>query len=127
MARPTSTELTQRELEVMHVFWQQGELTAMQAREALASRGISRAYVTIANLVRILLEKGFLEVVSSERPFRYRSARSFEEVSGSLIRDLMQRVFHGSREMLLVQVLSGKKLSRKERQLLQRALEEPGP
>ena len=75
MVRPTAKELTERELEVMHVFWRQGELSASEAREHLAGQGIDRAYVTVANLVRLLVEKGFLEATNDERPFRYRSVR----------------------------------------------------
>ncbi len=123
MARPASKELTERELEVMHVFWKGREITAMESREALAKQGVDRAYVTIANLVRILVEKGFLEPTNRQRPFRYRPTRSFEEVSSSLISDLVQRVFHGSREQLLVQMLGSKrKLSKKERELLEQVL-----
>lgn len=43
MARPASKEFTERELEVMHVFWEAGPCTAAEAREALAARGVDRA------------------------------------------------------------------------------------
>jgi BlaI family transcriptional regulator, penicillinase repressor len=124
MARPAANELTQRELEVMHVFWRQGQLSASEAREHLAAQGIDRAYVTVANLVRILLEKGFLEQINRERPFEYRPARQFQDVSRSLVKELVQRVFHGSREELLVQVLGQKKLTAKERAAIEQILKE---
>ncbi len=125
MARPATKELTGRELEVMHVFWNAGEITATEARQLLAGAGIDRAYVTVANLVRILVEKGFLEATNQERPFRYRPVRSFEEVSGSFVGDLVDRVFLGSREKLLVQLLGQKKrLSESEREFLQQLLKE---
>ena len=125
MVRPTAKELTPRELEVMHVFWKTGELTATEARELLAESGIDRAYVTVANLVRTLVEKGFLQPTNSERPFRYEPVRTFDDVSGSFVGELLDRVFEGSREKLLVQLLGRKKrLSQSERNLLQRVLEE---
>src|SRR5439155_222798 len=65
MARPAAKDLTERELEVMHVFWRRGEATAAEARDALASAGLDRAYPTVANLVRVLCEKGFLEQTSA--------------------------------------------------------------
>ena len=92
MARPLSKELTDRELEVMHAFWRRGETTASDARDELAARGHELAYVTVANLTRILVEKGFLEPTNQQRPFRYRAVRSFEEVSRSLLGDLVERV-----------------------------------
>ena len=33
MARPAAKDLTERELEVMHLFWRYGEQTAAEARE----------------------------------------------------------------------------------------------
>jgi len=124
MVRPAAKELTQRELEVMHVFWKRGELSAAEARDRLAEQGIDRAYVTVANLVRLLVEKGFLEQTNDERPFQYRPVRAFQEVSRSLVRELVERVFHGSREEFLVQVLGQKKLTAKERAVLLQILKE---
>ena len=123
MARPAA-ELTARELEVMQVFWKKGELTAAEARDELAAAGLDRAYTTIATLVRILTEKKFLEQTSSERPFRYRPLKSYQEVSGSLLTEMVRRVFGGSREQLLVRLLEGKKLSAKERAVLEDVLKE---
>ena len=125
MARPTAKELTERELEVMQVFWTQGEATAHTARDRLADAGLDLAYVTVANLIRLLVDKGFLQALNDERPFVYRAVRSFDEVSRSLLGDLMQRVFKGSREQLLVHILGGqKKLTARERELLERILKE---
>src|SRR5260221_12863588 len=109
MARPPTKDLTQRELEVMHVFWQDGEMTAAEARDRLAAAGTDRAYTTVATLVRILHEKGFLEPTNDERPVRYRPARTYEDVSGRLLGDVLDRVFHGSRERLLVRLLGDRR------------------
>jgi predicted transcriptional regulator len=126
MARPPAKDLTDRELEVMHVFWKHREATAAQARDHLAAGGLDRNYTTVANLVRILHEKGFLEQLSTERPFRYRMARSYEDVSGRLLGDLLQRVFRGSREQLLVRLVGERKLTAQERSVLQAILKEDG-
>jgi predicted transcriptional regulator len=124
VARPAEKELTQRELQVMHVFWQRGELTAAEARDHLADRGIELAYVTVANLLRILLEKGFLTQTNTERPFQYRPVKAFQDVSRNLVRELIQRVFQGSREELLIEILSQKKLTSKERAVVEQILKE---
>ena len=125
MSKPPTKELTERELEVMHVFWRDGAITAADARERLARAGLDRAYVTVANLVRILVEKGFLKATNSERPFTDKPIRSFEEVSGNFVGDLIHRVFGGSREKMLIQLLGGnRRLSAAERKLLEQVLEE---
>lgn len=124
MARPPARDLTERELEVMHVFWRQPRATAAEARDHLAAAGLDRAYTTIATLVRILHDKGFLEQLNDERPFVFRAARSYEEVSGRLLGDVLDRVFRGSREQLLVRLVEQRKLSAREREVLQEILKE---
>jgi predicted transcriptional regulator len=119
MARPAARELTERELEVMHAFWGQGESTVAEIRDALAAAGLDRAYTTVATLVRILSDKGFLDQTTSERPFRYRPARTYEEVSRKLLGEVLQRVFRGSRELLLVRLLEQRRLTTSERSLLE--------
>lgn len=124
MARPKASELTERELDVMHAFWTRGETTVAGAREDLAAAGRDLAYTTVATLVRILCEKGFLEQTTHERPFRFKPKRSYEEVSGRLLGDILRRVFKGSREQLLVRLVEQRKLSAKERALLETVLKE---
>ena len=126
MSRPaTPKALTERELEVMHVFWRCGEITAIEAREQLAKAGLDRAYVTVANLVRILVDKGFLKATNDERPFTYKPIRTFDEVSVSFLGDMIHRVFGGSREKMLVHLLgSNRRLTKAERRLLEEVLKE---
>jgi predicted transcriptional regulator len=124
MARPKAKELTERELEVMRAFWQAGETTAAQIRDELAEQGRDLAYTTVATLVRILCEKGFLAPTNDERPFTYKPIRSFNEVSGNLVWDLVDRLFGGKREQLLLRLLDEKKLTAKERAMLEEILRE---
>jgi len=118
MARPPAKELTERELEVMHVFWNRGESTVAEVREILAADGLDRAYTTVATLVRILADKAFLVQTNQERPFFFRPARSYEDVSRKMLGELLDRVFRGSREQLLVRLMEQKALTPKERALL---------
>jgi len=143
MARPPAKELTQRELEVMHVFWHIGhckedspifvdtkigtvpQLTAAEVRDQLAAAGRELAYTTVATLIRILADKGFLEQTNTERPFQYRPIRSFEEVSRNIVGDLVERVFRGSRQQLLVRLLEERQLTAEELAMLQTLVEQP--
>jgi len=122
MARPKVKELTERELEVMHVAWRIGDATVAAIRDELSAEGRDLAYTTVATLVRILNEKGFLEQTNDERPFSFKPARSFEEVSSNLLGDLLQRVFGGSREQLMLRLLEQKKLTKKERETIEQIL-----
>ncbi len=122
MARPKAKELTERELEVMQVFWDRGESTASDVRDSMAEQGRDLAYTTVATLVRILLEKDFLTQTATERPFRFVPARTYEEISGSMLGDMVQKVFAGSRMNLLMRLFEQKKLTSAEQTRLEEIL-----
>ena len=126
MARPKARELTQRELEIMQVFWADGRLTSNDVRDRLAETGTDLAYTTVATLIKILVDKSFLQQITKVRPFEFKPIRSFEEVSKNVLTDIVQRVFGGSREQLLVQLMEQKKLTKRERELLHEILKEQG-
>jgi predicted transcriptional regulator len=124
MGRPKVAELTERELELMHVFWRDDQALAIaDVQQQLEESGRSLAYTTVATLVRILLDKGYLEQTTDLRPHRFRSKRTFQDVSGRLVRDLIQRVFGGSREAFLVRLMDDQQLSSTERQAVERLLQ----
>lgn len=120
MPRPPTKELTERELEIMHVFWQHGELTAAAVRNRLAEQGRDLAYTTVATLVRILVDKGYVRQTNSARPYTYCPLQPFQEVSRRIVSDLVDRVFHGSRAGLLLQLMEDDELSDAERKLLEK-------
>ena len=124
MARPKSNQLTERELEIMHVFWEHNEVTAQAVRDQLAKNGRDLAYTTVATLIKILVDKKFVKQIDTHRPFHYKPIRQFDEVSQSLIGDLVKRVFGGSREQLLVQLVEQKKLTKREQEALENILKE---
>ncbi|TWU58523.1 Transcriptional regulator BlaI [Rubripirellula tenax] len=126
MARPKTKELTSRELAVMQLFWQDDSATAEDARSFLESSGESLAYVTVANVVRALADKGFLKQINDARPFQYKAIRSFDDVSKGLVGDLVKRLFAGSREAMLVHLIDQRKLTAKEREYLIEVLEKQG-
>ncbi len=124
MNRPPAEALTERELEVMHVFWDTGEQSAQDARDKLEIRGRNLTYTTVATLCKILWEKKYLERIGGARPFQFRPAKSFQDVSKHLVSDLIHRVFQGSREQLLLNVIGNKKLSKQKLKMLEDLLRE---
>ena len=126
MNRPAAESLTDRELEVMHVFWARGELTAQEARDQLATEGRDLTYPTVANLCRILWEKEFLQRQGEARPFSFKPAKGFDEVSDHLVSDLIRKVFQGSREQLLLHIVGKDKLTARQRKMLEELARDDG-
>lgn len=124
MARPPAKELTQRELQIMHHFWRRGAATAQEVRDRLeAEDRLELTYTTVATLVRILVDKGYLAPVNDQRPFRYQATQGYEAVSSRLLEDVVDRVFLGSRKALLLRLFDEEKLSVKEKAALQKIME----
>ncbi len=117
-------KLTERELSIMHIFWEREETTIADVHVELNRQGNELAYTSVATVVRILEEKGILEITRAKRPFYYRPLFNFQDVSRNLVDDLVDRVFGGSRRRLLVQLVEDEKLSRKEIAALKKLLEE---
>ncbi|HQR06257.1 MAG TPA: BlaI/MecI/CopY family transcriptional regulator [Gemmatales bacterium] len=124
MARPPARELTDRELQIMHHFWRHGPATAQDIRDRLENDdNLDLAYTTVATLIRILSEKGFLEAKNRERPFIYQAIRPYEDVSTNMLDDLIDKVFLGSRKALLLKLVDEKSLTSKERAALVKIVE----
>jgi BlaI family penicillinase repressor len=127
MGRPPARELTERELEVMQAVWRLGgSPTVADVRDELARSGLERAYTTVATLIKILADKGFLVQVGDERPYRYKPAQTYEDVSGRLLGDVLERVFRGSREQMLLRLFERRRLTPRERAVLEQLLRESG-
>ena len=76
--------------------------------------------------MRALHDKGFLTQVNDERPFVYRPAKSYEDVSRRLLGDMIDRVFRGSRAQLLCRLVEQRKLTAEERAVLEKIVKEHG-
>lgn len=124
MARLPSKDLTERELQIMHVFWKRGECTAQEVQAELNKKKLSLAYTTVATLVRILVDKGHLAIAHQEKPFRYQAAQPYEKVSGRMLDNMVEQVFHGSRKQLVLRLMEDSPLPRKEQAALEKLLEE---
>ncbi len=86
-------KLTERELSIMQVLWEQGEATIADVHEMLNSQGNDLAYTSVATIVRILEEKGILENTRDKRPFLYRALYDFKHVSKNIVDDMIDRLF----------------------------------
>jgi predicted transcriptional regulator len=85
--------LTAAELELMHVLWDAGEGTVQQVLDGL--RGPPRAYTTVATLLKILEDKGFVTSVKDGRKLTYSPAVARPAYEATAVRDVVERVFAG--------------------------------
>ena len=115
------TRFTDRELDVMAVLWDRGDATVAEVQESLADE---LAYTTVLTVLRVLEEKGHVGHREEGRAYRYHPLVEREEAGASALSRMLDRVFGGSPELLLTQLVSERKLSEEELERMRRLLDE---
>ena len=110
---------TERELDVMSVLWDVGPATVAQVRERIAD---DLAYTTVLTVLRTLEQKGYVSHTEDGRAHRYKPLVKREAAGRSALRRLVDKVFDGSPELLLTQLVSDKNLSEEELRRLRKLL-----
>jgi len=121
MSRPTRP--TDAELAILRVLWDRGASTVRHVNEAL-SETRETGYTTTLKLMQIMVEKGLLEREDDGRRHIYRPALSEERTQKQLVQDLLDRVFAGSAEKLVMRALSARKVSPNELKRIRQMLDE---
>lgn len=83
------------EAAIMNVIWERGEATVEEVRGSL-DREKQPAYTTVMTVMSRLAEKGVLEREKQGRAFLYRAAAAQSEVAGSMLTNLVDRLYAGS-------------------------------
>jgi predicted transcriptional regulator len=114
MRRPSLTSLGETEMEVLQHVWSLGEATVADVRaRILDDRDV--AYTTVMTVLKNLTEKGYLTYRTDGRTYVYRAARPPQEVRGSLLGDVMDKVFGGSPAALVQALVRRTSFSDEER------------
>jgi len=115
------------ELQLMKIVWEKGRATARDVKDAIdEDRPLAES--TIRTMLRSLEKKGFLthDVDRNNRhqPFVYRPVVQRDEVSRGMLDDLLDRLFDGSKELLLNYLFENEDVSLEELQRLREKLAE---
>ena len=111
--KKTLPPLSEKQLEIMCVVWDRGEATVADVWSQLSdSRPIARN--TVQTMIVRLEEKGWLRHRAEGNTFHYRATQSGETVRRRLAHRLVDTVFQGSTEGLLLAILEDQSLSAEE-------------
>lgn len=110
MARRESPEqLTPVELEIMKVLWDGGPASVQEVQERL--KGVRpMAYTSVQTMLNILVRKKKAKRVLADRAYRYRAAVTREKALGTSLKDIISRMFGGSAEALVMNLVETKQL-----------------
>jgi predicted transcriptional regulator len=112
--------LTKLELEVMQAIWRIGPGNAGAVQEVLPQ---PLAYTTVQTMLNILVRKGHLKRKLRGRAYEYSATVSQERASGHAVRDLVDRMFGGSIEALVMSLIKSRQIDAKQIAELQQRLE----
>src|SRR5258706_11703897 len=121
MARPKTAALTPLELEIMNVLWQTGAANVQTVQKALDRE---LAYTTVQTMLNILHRKGKVRRTLQERAYFYQPAVSRAQVVRQSVGDMLERLFGGSAESLVMSLVEEKHLTPQKLARLNRLLQQ---
>lgn len=121
--------LTKLELEVMRPFWEGDSPLELTVRDAVdrvnAERKKPLAYNTVQTVLNILRDKNVVRTrVGSGRAHFYQPRVSREQITTSMVGELLERLFDGQVEPLLLNLVERESLSRPELERLRRLIDD---
>ena len=123
MARHKSPGPTDRELAILGVLWQRGPSTVREVHDSLNADS-ETGYTTTLKLMQIMAEKGLLSRKDAGRQHIYRPAVSQEKTQKEVVGEMLEKVFAGSAEKLVMRALSARKVSPEELKRIREMLDE---
>ena len=121
MARTKMEQLTPLELEIMHVLWETGAANVQTVQQKLKRE---LAYTTVQTMLNILHKKGKAKRTLKDRAYFYKPAVSRKQVISKHVGDVVDRLFGGSAESLVMSLVETKHLTPEKLARLQKLVEE---
>jgi BlaI family transcriptional regulator, penicillinase repressor len=109
----------ERELDVIGVLWAMGSGTVAEVRDQLP---VPLAYTTVLTILRNLEDKGFVSHEAEGRAHRYFPRVAKKDARTTLVGRLVDKLFHGSAEQLLVHLVQDRKLTTDDLERIRRTL-----
>jgi BlaI family penicillinase repressor len=105
--RPSKTDLTRLELKIMQVIWRLGHCTVSAVQAELKP---ALAYTTVQTMLNILERKGKLQRELEGRAYVYSARVTEDKALGQTLRDVIDRMFGGSSEELVMSLLKSRQI-----------------
>lgn len=124
MKAPADRRFTRREMDVMSILWRRGSGTVAEVRSEMPD---PPGYTSVLWLLQRLTEKKAVRFEVEGRAHRYFPEVDQEAAGTSVISRVVDKIFHGSSEMLVARLVAEGDLSDEElrrlRTLIDRRLE----
>lgn len=104
MAKSTRESPTELELLILKILWVDSPQTARQIREVLATGGRDLAHTSVITTLQKMVDKRQLNQLDpvEGKAFRFEPLVSDQQVSRGMLGDIVERVFDGSAEAVML-------------------------
>lgn len=106
-------KLAGRQLSIMRLLWDQGEMSIAELQDALNSDS-KLAYSTVATVVSRMEKKGLVAHRSVDRVYYYRAAVTEDSAGKTMVGEFVERIFGGSPSELVNHLLEGEQVDSSE-------------
>ena len=108
MPRRKSERLTPLELEILQVLWETGPANVQTVQRELKR---DLAYTTVQTMLSVLYRKDKVTRTLKDKAYIYSPTVSRSQVTGHAVSDLIDRLFGGSAEGLVISMLEARHLT----------------
>lgn len=113
MSKKKDIHITEAELEILQVLWEEGEATVKQVHEVLSAQR-EAGYTTTLKQMQVMYEKGLLTRDDSRRQHIYFPDVDIKKVQRKFMDKVMKNLFSGSASELVMNALSNYKTTPEE-------------
>jgi BlaI family penicillinase repressor len=113
MGKKKSQQLTPLELQIMNVLWDLGPANVQTVQEKLAESQ-ELAYTTVQTMLNVLHRKGKVRRTLRGRAFDYVPLLTRDKAASSAVGDMIDRLFGGSVDGLLMSLVKSRHLDPKK-------------
>lgn len=122
LSRKSPSQLTPLELRIMQVLWENGASPVQAVQEKLP--GESLAYTTVQTMLNVLQRKGKVKRRLVGKAYEYRAVLSRERALREAAGDLLDRMFGGSVDALLMSLVKSRQIDATKLAKLQQLIDE---
>jgi predicted transcriptional regulator len=115
--------LTPLELEIMKVLWDHGSANVQAVQDKLPGEP-KLAYTTVQTMLNVLHRKGKVKRALKGRAYEYTPLVSRQKAIRATLRDVMDRLFGGSAEGLVMSLVESRDLTPEKLARLNRLIEQ---
>jgi BlaI family transcriptional regulator, penicillinase repressor len=124
MARPAAEQPTELELQILKILWEKSPQLVRDIRDELAKLGRDIAHTSVITTLNTMVKKRIVIRKREGNAFLFSPRITREQVSRSVLGDIVNRVFDGSAKAVLLGVFEQNDIDRGELKELRKLIDQ---